>query len=107
MSWDLYLKNHRWQMHFLCSKNVENSKEAFYSCGGLTQSLCLLVANVIDLRKTKKSLVDICMDETGGLGVDCVIDNGGKRKSHKLLLRGSALTLCRSLALVLSGHFSY
>ena len=47
------------------------------------------------------------MDETGGLGVDCVIDNGGKRKSHKLLLRGSALTLCRSLVLVLSGHFSY
>ena len=35
------------------------------------------LANVIDLRKTKKSLVDICMDETGGLGVDCVIDNGG------------------------------
>jgi len=30
------------------------------------------------LRKTKKSLVDICMDETGGLGVDCVIDNGGE-----------------------------
>lgn len=39
-----------------------------------------VAANVIDLRKTKKSLVDICMDETGGLGVDCVIDNGGERK---------------------------
>ena len=33
---------------------------------------------MIDLRKTKKTLVDICMDETGGLGVDCVLDNGGK-----------------------------
>lgn len=39
-----------------------------------------VAANVIDLRKTKKSLVDICMDETGGLGVDCVIDNGGESK---------------------------
>lgn len=44
-----------------------------------------VAANVIDLRKTKKSLVDICMDETGGLGVDCVIDNGGESKHIKLL----------------------
>ena len=45
------------------------------------RSFCHVAANVIDLRKTKKSLVDICMDETGGLGVDCVIDNGGNMYS--------------------------
>ena len=43
----------------------------------LNLAYLFFLANVIDLRKTKKSLVDICMDETGGLGVDCVIDNGG------------------------------
>ena len=32
---------------------------------------------VIDTRLKKKSLVDYCMDETGGVGIDCVIDNGG------------------------------
>ena len=25
-----------------------------------------------------RSITDICRHETGGLGVDCVIDNGGK-----------------------------
>lgn len=25
----------------------------------------------------KVSLLDICLEETGGTGVDCIIDNGG------------------------------
>lgn len=33
------------------------------------------VAVVIDLRK-RKNLIDVCLDETAGLGVDCVIDSG-------------------------------
>lgn len=33
------------------------------------------IAHVIDTR-SKKSLIDICMEESGGLGVDCIIDNG-------------------------------
>ena len=35
---------------------------------------------IIDLRKSKKSFVNICLEETGGMGVDCIIDNGGKSK---------------------------
>ena len=31
---------------------------------------------VIDLSGSQ-SIVDICLQETGGLGVHCVIDNGG------------------------------
>jgi NADPH:quinone reductase-like Zn-dependent oxidoreductase len=38
--------------------------------------LCV-AAKVIDFRKVELSLVDICMEETGGLGVDCIVDHGG------------------------------
>ena len=37
----------------------------------------LFIAKIIDFRKPKISLLDICLDETGGTGVDCIIDNGG------------------------------
>ena len=32
---------------------------------------------VVDL-SGNQSIVDVCLQETGGLGVHCVIDNGGK-----------------------------
>ncbi|XP_065906778.1 quinone oxidoreductase-like protein 1 isoform X1 [Dysidea avara] len=31
---------------------------------------------IIDMSSQEKSLVDICLQETGGLGVDCVVDGG-------------------------------
>ena len=36
-----------------------------------------LVVRVIDL-SAGQNLVDLCMQETGGLGVSCIIDSGGK-----------------------------
>ena len=36
---------------------------------------------VIDL-SSSQNLVELCLQETGGLGVNCIIDNGG---THKLL----------------------
>ena len=36
------------------------------------------------MKDTKNSLVDICMEETGGLGVDCIVDNGGKANMTKI-----------------------
>ncbi len=44
----------------------------------------MFAAQVIDLRFKKHSLVSICLEETGGLGIDCIIDNGG-------------MTLCENL----------
>lgn len=66
---------HIWGAKVLATASSE--EEVIY-----LQSLEPSIANVIDLRKTKKSLVDICMDETGGLGVDCVIDNGVLRQDE-------------------------
>lgn len=40
------------------------------------------VAQIVDLRTKKQSLVATCMVETGGLGVDCVIDNGVEMYSN-------------------------
>ncbi|KAK3749569.1 hypothetical protein QZH41_019713, partial [Actinostola sp. cb2023] len=40
------------------------------------ESLQPPLTKVIDLRKPEMSLVDTCMIETGGLGIDCVVDNG-------------------------------
>lgn len=61
---------HIWGAKVLATASSE--EEVIY-----LQSLQQSIANVVDLRSTKKRLLDICMDETGGLGVDCVIDNGG------------------------------
>lgn len=60
---------HIWGVKVLATASSE--EEVIY-----LQSVSPSIANVIDLRNTKKSLVDTCMDETGGLGIDCVIDNG-------------------------------
>ena len=38
-----------------------------------------LTVRVIDLSGSQ-SIVDICLQETGGLGVHCVVDNGGIKK---------------------------
>lgn len=43
----------------------------------LCYTLFCVAAKVIDFRKAEISLVDICMEETGGVGVDCIVDNGG------------------------------
>eukprot|EP00794_Sanderia_malayensis_P000517 gene517-1166_t len=34
------------------------------------------IARIIDIRMKKQSLVSACLEETSGLGVDCIIDNG-------------------------------
>ena len=34
---------------------------------------------IIDMASQEKSLVEICLQETGGMGVDCIIDNGGEQ----------------------------
>jgi len=34
-------------------------------------------SRIIDMSSQEKTLVDICLQETGGLGVDCVVDDGG------------------------------
>ena len=35
-----------------------------------------MAVRVIDL-SSSQSLVEVCLQETGGLGVNCIIDNGG------------------------------
>lgn len=77
---------HIWGAKVLATASSE--EEVIY-----LQSLQPPIANVIDLRKTKKSLVDICMDETGGLGVDCVIDNGVLRQDNDVKIQGSGIGL--------------
>jgi len=72
---------HIWGAKVLATASSE--EEVIY-----LQSLEPSIANVIDLRNTKKSLVDICMDETGGLGVDCVIDNGALRQDDEFKEQG-------------------
>ena len=37
----------------------------------------LIAGKIIDFTNPKMSLLDICLEETGGTGVDCIIDNGG------------------------------
>ncbi|XP_058952124.2 quinone oxidoreductase-like protein 1 [Pocillopora verrucosa] len=77
---------HIWGAKVLATASSE--EEVIY-----LQSLQPPLANVIDLRKTKKSLVDICMDETGGLGVDCVIDNGVLRQDDDVIIKGTGIGL--------------
>ena len=38
---------------------------------------CSLLDQVIDLRNKRKGIVSVCLEETGGLGVDCFLDDGG------------------------------
>lgn len=57
------------------------------------QSLQPSIASVIDLRNPKKSLVDTCMDETGELGVDCVIDNGALHQDNEVKEPGNLSAL--------------
>lgn len=35
------------------------------------------VVRIIDMSSTQ-NIVDVCLQETGGLGVNCIIDSGGK-----------------------------
>lgn len=77
---------HIWGVKVLATASSE--EEVIY-----LESLQPSIANVIDLRKTKKSLVDICMDETGGLGVDCVIDNGVVRQDDEVKEQGDVSSL--------------
>jgi len=39
--------------------------------------LVLPAVRIIDLSSTQ-NLIDVCLQETGGLGVNCAIDSGGK-----------------------------
>ena len=36
-----------------------------------------IAGKIIDYTKLKIPLVDDCLNETAGTGVDCIIDNGG------------------------------
>ena len=37
-------------------------------------------SRIIDMASQEKSLVEICLQETGGMGVDCIIDDGGEQE---------------------------
>eukprot|EP00795_Rhopilema_esculentum_P017267 gene17267-8831_t len=39
---------------------------------------------IVDMRSKKLTFVDICMEETGGLGIDCVIDDGVEMYGNSL-----------------------
>ena len=39
------------------------------------------IVRVVDLNTTP-NLVDVCLQETGGLGVKCIIDSGGENPAH-------------------------
>ena len=64
-----------------CSLNRKNFHFIFFSpsCSSLLLlllSLSGVSVRVIDLSGSL-SVVDVCLQETGGLGVHCVVDNGG------------------------------
>ena len=44
--------------------------------GGMMECVFALV-RVVDMSSTV-NITEVCLQETGGLGVDCIIDNGGK-----------------------------
>ena len=44
----------------------------------LVSSLEPQPSRIIDMTSQEKSLVEICLQETGGIGVDCIIDDGGE-----------------------------
>lgn len=43
------------------------------------------IGKIIDSRKSNISLLDVCLDETGGAGVDCVIDNGVQQFAEEFI----------------------
>lgn len=45
---------------------------------GKVYHLHVFAVKVVDL-STASNLVDVCLQETGGLGVNCIIDNGGMK----------------------------
>ena len=45
----------------------------------LVSSLEPQPSRIIDMASQEKSLVEICLQETGGMGVDCIIDDGGEQ----------------------------
>ena len=46
----------------------------------------LLTAQVVDLRNKRRTLSTACLSETGGLGIDCVLDNKGNENLIILIL---------------------
>lgn len=52
-----------------------NSVALWFSCNQLNVLLCL--ARVIDVSNGKIDVAESCLEETGGLGVDIVVDAGG------------------------------
>ena len=73
-----------------CSATGVILTQLFTSCGAkviaavdnsdgakLLSSLEPRPSRIIDMSSQEKTLVDICLQETGGLGVDCVMDDGG------------------------------
>ena len=44
-------------------------------------------AKVVDLRNKRRNLVSVCLEETGGLGVDCFLDNKGKPSYFQVIVQ--------------------
>ena len=53
----------------------------------------LITAQVIEVGKYRRSLVDVCLEETGGLGIDCVLDCG-KTTTVSLYACGYCVCVC-------------
>lgn len=53
----------------------------------LLSSLELQPLQIIDMTSQEKSLVEICLQETGGMGVDCIIDDGGEQQDTIIMYK--------------------
>lgn len=58
--------------------------------------LVLPAVRIIDLSSTQ-NLIDVCLQETGGLGVNCAIDSGGKVGTIHNIFAPLALIFCNGL----------
>ena len=50
-------------------------------------------SRIIDMASQEKSLVEICLQETGGMGVDCIIDDGSELQDVPCTLYSVLCTL--------------
>lgn len=57
------------------------SFKCFLSCSDSFSHICVFMceARVIPVYKSSSELLSAVMEETGGLGVDIVVDSGGKK----------------------------
>lgn len=60
------------------------------------------IGKIIDFANVKVSLLDICLEETGGTGVDCIIDNGVQQFSEEFSDQANNINLPSKHDLILS-----